>query len=75
MLVYAAIATRTGKMAQYDRVPLYWVAFLNDRMNIYSRLPITQTLANSSFALTRTNMDFPEISFIQLKGLVQKGHY
>ena len=31
---------------------------------IYSRLPITRTLANSNLALTRTKIDFPWISVI-----------
>ena len=33
---------------------------------LYSRLPITRTLANSNLALTRTKIDFPWISFIHL---------
>ena len=32
----------------------------------YSRLPITQTLANLNLMLTRTTLDFPWISFIHL---------
>ena len=32
----------------------------------YSRLPITQTLANLNLMLTRTKLDFPWISFIHL---------
>ena len=31
---------------------------------IYSRLPITRTLANSNLALTRTKIDFPWISVV-----------
>ena len=33
---------------------------------VYSRLPITRTLANSNLALTRTKIDFPRISVIHL---------
>ena len=42
---------------------LYWVG--SDKfVAVYSRLPITRTLANSNLALTRTKIDFPWISFI-----------
>ena len=39
--------------------------FFEDQL--YSRLPITRTLANSNLALTRTKIGFPSISFIYLQ--------